>query len=68
MSIKRMIATTFTKRKVKKIATGAIEQQLKVLAAAVSTVLIHRGIQFLANRFPRLRFLRMAEDRTLRNM
>lgn len=52
------------KRNLKKMAMGTIEQQIKVLIGAVSTVLIHRVIQYLANRYPKLSFLKLAEDRT----
>ena len=54
------------KKNVQRIAVSAFEQQIKVLMAAVSTILIHRVIQYLAQRFPKLSFLRMAEDKNMK--
>lgn len=61
-----MLKKYITKRAVKRMALGTIEQQVKVLIGAVSTILIHRVIQFLANKYPKLSFLKMAEERTTR--
>lgn len=66
MRLSRQITRVLAKQRVKRIARGALEQQLKVLLAALSSIFIHRLIQYFANRFPRLRFLRMVENRTMR--
>lgn len=54
------------RKNLKKVATNTIEQQLKVLMGALATIFIHKIIQYLVRRFPKLSFLKMAEDRNLR--